>query len=224
MEQFHHRDPGLIGLLGTSPETQPYYSLIVDNIHSHPASVKMAYRSHPTGAVLITDAIEAMGLPPGHYKLGTMHVDITDRAYISGTETLAGAIAPMDSLVRNFWKATGCSVVEALEAASLHPAEVLGITDRKGTLRVGGDADFVLLDDNLNVQATYIAGKQAYKIGTPIFAPFVEPCQDTHLKNGNGNGLVGDKMILDNIENHHHSHHTEDHTQPSHFHHYSLDQ
>ena len=50
----------------------------------------------------------------------------------------------------------------ALEAASLHPAEVLGITDRKGTLGYGTDADFILLDDTLCVQATYIAGEKVW--------------------------------------------------------------
>ena len=175
MEQFHHRDPGLIGLLGSSPSTQPFYSIIVDNIHSHPASVKMAYKAHPRGTILITDAIEAMGLPPGHYKLGTMQVEITDRAKISGTETLAGAIAPMNVLVKNFYAATGCSLEEALEAATLHPAQLLGITHKKGTLNFGTDADFLLLDDQLNLQATYINGKQAFKIGSPAFTPFVEP-------------------------------------------------
>ena len=53
---------------------------------------------------------------------------------------------------------TGCTVVEALEAATLHPAQVLGIEDQKGTTKPGADADLILLDDKLNVQATLIGG------------------------------------------------------------------
>lgn len=53
---------------------------------------------------------------------------------------------------------TGCSVVEALEAATLHPAQVLGIQNQKGTTNPGADADLILLDDNLIVHATLIAG------------------------------------------------------------------
>ena len=49
--------------------------------------------------------------------------------------------------------------MEALEAASLHPAQALGISHRKGTLKAGAEADFVLLDDNLRVRATFIAGE-----------------------------------------------------------------
>ncbi|CAG8452628.1 9810_t:CDS:2, partial [Gigaspora rosea] len=70
MQQFHHihhRDPGIIGLLGT---TRLYYGIICDGIHMHPNSIKMAYDSHPKGAVLVTDAMTAMGLPPGDYTLG----------------------------------------------------------------------------------------------------------------------------------------------------------
>ena len=57
-----------------------------------------------------------------------------------------------------------CTVVEALEAATLHPAQLLRIEKSKGTLDFGSDADFVLLDSRLNVRATYIAGKLVWKI------------------------------------------------------------
>lgn len=57
---------------------------------------------------------------------------------------------------------TDCGEVEALESATLHPARMLGITDRKGTLDYGTDADFVILDNQLNVQATYIAGEKVW--------------------------------------------------------------
>ena len=57
----------------------------------------------------------------------------------------------------------GSSIVEAVEAATLHPALVLKIQDRKGTLDFGTDADFILLDDNLHVQATFIAGDLVWK-------------------------------------------------------------
>jgi len=55
-----------------------------------------------------------------------------------------------------------CSIVEAVEAASLHPAQVLGIADRKGTLNVGAEADFVLLDADMRVRATFVGGELAW--------------------------------------------------------------
>jgi N-acetylglucosamine-6-phosphate deacetylase len=69
----------------------------------------------------------------------------------------------MDECVRNCLKGTGCSVVEAVECASLHPAQVLGIADRKGTLNYGSDADFVLLTDDLDLRATFVGGQLAWQ-------------------------------------------------------------
>ena len=69
----------------------------------------------------------------------------------------------MDHCVRHFKSATGCSTAMALQAASLHPAQVLGIERHKGTLEYGADADMVLLDHELCVQATYIAGEIVWK-------------------------------------------------------------
>ena len=59
---------------------------------------------------------------------------------------------------------TGCSIGEAMEAASLHPAQLLNIDNHKGSLEFGKDADFILLNNEykLEVQATYIAGKRVW--------------------------------------------------------------
>ncbi len=87
---------------------QPFYSIIVDGIHSHPASVRMAYTSHPHGCILVTDAMCAMGLPDGVYKLGEMSVRVgNNRATLDGSDTLAGSIVTMDECVRNFRAFTG---------------------------------------------------------------------------------------------------------------------
>lgn len=53
----------------------------------------------------------------------------------------------------------GCNTVEALECATLHPAQLLGLSDHKGTLSYESDADFVMLDEQLNVLSTHIAGE-----------------------------------------------------------------
>ncbi|KAJ2334961.1 N-acetyl-glucosamine-6-phosphate deacetylase [Coemansia sp. RSA 2681] len=191
MTDFHHRDPGIVGLLSASSvgedlkldangvavsehppveATAVFYGLICDGIHVHPSAVKIAYNSHPAGAVLVTDAMGAMGLPDGHYKLGNMPVvvgpktDIKDSpraAVIRGTNTLAGSIATLIECVRNFRAFTQCSIVEAVEAATLHPAQMLGIEHKKGTLNYGADADIIFLSDDLHVQNIFIRGELA---------------------------------------------------------------
>lgn len=166
MPSFHHRDPGLVGLLGCNRiKDKLFYSLIADGIHSHAYSASMAISSHPSGLVLITDAMAAMGLPDGEHQLGEMKVNVSGhRAVLSGTDTLAGSVTSMDACVRTLVKMVHCSPVVALEAATLHPAQALGIADTKGTLRPGSDGDFVMLSDDLNVMATYIGGACAWRM------------------------------------------------------------
>lgn len=167
MLPFHHRDPGIVGLLTSDrvpPDRTVFYGMISDGIHTNPAALRIAHRAHPKGLVLVTDAITAMGLPPGRHTLGQQVVEIQGlNAYVAGTTTLCGSIATMDMCVRHFRQVSGCSVEEALEAASLHPAQLLGLSHRKGSLNYGCDADLVLLDDELNVKATFISGEEVWK-------------------------------------------------------------
>ncbi|KAM4812891.1 N-acetylglucosamine-6-phosphate deacetylase isoform X3 [Urocitellus parryii] len=167
MLPFHHRDPGIVGLL-TSDRLPPgrciFYGMIADGIHTNPAALRIAYRAHPHGLVLVTDAVPALGLGNGRHTLGQQDVEVDGlTAYVAGTKTLCGSIAPMDVCVRHFLQATGCSVEAALEAASLHPAQLLGLEKSKGSLDFGADADFVVLDDTLRVQATYISGELVWQ-------------------------------------------------------------
>ncbi|XP_054066872.1 N-acetylglucosamine-6-phosphate deacetylase isoform X1 [Rissa tridactyla] len=144
MLPFHHRDPGIVGLL-TSDKIpagrRVFYGMISDGIHTNPAALRIAHRAHPKGLVLVTDAIAGMGLAPGRHTLGQQVVEIDGlNTYIAGTKTLSGSVATMDTCVRHFQEATGCSVETALEAASLHPAQLLGIEHKKGTLNYDSDA------------------------------------------------------------------------------------
>lgn len=59
-----------------------------------------------------------------------------------------------------------CTVVEALEAATLHPARTLGIDSDKGVLNFGADADFILLDEKLELLSTWISGECVYEKNT----------------------------------------------------------
>ncbi|ETW02733.1 N-acetylglucosamine-6-phosphate deacetylase [Aphanomyces invadans] len=162
MASFHHRDPGLVGLLGVT-EHRPYYGLILDGIHSHHSSCRIAQSSHPQGLILVTDCMAGMGLPDGSYELAGLQVDVKGgRAYLQNTTTIAGSVVQMDSCIRTLIEFTDCSVEYALMAATLHPAQSLGLTT-KGTLNFGADADFVLLNDKLQVIQTYIAGTLVYE-------------------------------------------------------------
>ncbi|KAJ2159426.1 N-acetyl-glucosamine-6-phosphate deacetylase [Coemansia sp. RSA 552] len=177
MGDFHHRDPGIIGLLGAegpaADACQParsFYGLICDGIHVHPSSVRIAYNSHPQGVVLVSDAMGAMGLPDGQYNLGNMSVDVGPvaaiegkprAAVIQGTDTLAGSIVSLIECVRNFQAYAHCSAAAAIDAATLHPAQMLGIEHKKGTLAYGADADIILLTDDLYIKHVFVDGVRA---------------------------------------------------------------
>lgn len=161
MAPFHHRDSGIIGAALAS--SQLPYSIIVDGCHVTGDTVAMCWKCNKEGMILISDATEALGLPEGRYQLGTLDIDLVgDHIYLTGTKTLAGSNLRMDKAVRLLKKYTGCSTVEALEAASLKPAKLLGVYPAKGCLETACDADFVVLNDDLEIEACYIAGEQVF--------------------------------------------------------------
>lgn len=111
MLQFHHRDPGLVGLLASDKvsEKHPiFFGIITDGAHTHPAALRIAYRVHPEGLVVVTDAISAFGLQSGKHKIGQLDIEVRDnKAFIAGTDTLCGSIASMIQCVRNLISFTG---------------------------------------------------------------------------------------------------------------------
>ncbi|KAI0317169.1 Metallo-dependent hydrolase [Amylostereum chailletii] len=145
---------------------RPFYELIVDGIHSHPNSVRLAYNVYPEGCILITDAMKILdpNLKDGvhEWRDGKRFVKEGVKLYLEGTDTLAGSVVTLDTCVRNFSRFTGCSLGEAIKCATFNPAKCLGIENRKGTLRPGADADLVVLDRNGNVVSTWVAGKQVW--------------------------------------------------------------
>ncbi|KAF5354888.1 hypothetical protein D9756_005465 [Leucocoprinus leucothites] len=145
---------------------RPYFGIIVDGIHCHPNSVRLAYSAHPEGCILITDAMKILDphLKDGAYEWrdGQRYVKEGDRLYLEGTDTLAGSVVTLDKCVRNFSRFTGCSFGEAIKCATYNPAKCLGIENKKGTLRPGADADLVVLSRQGRVLSTWVKGKQAF--------------------------------------------------------------
>ncbi len=114
--------------------------------------------------ILVTDAISAMGFERGQHCLGNKSITIKKdscnvrRAYIDGTDILCGAVASMNECVHNLMQKTGCSIANAVKCASEHPAKLLNIFPQKGSLNYGADADFIIIDDKVNITATFLNG------------------------------------------------------------------
>lgn len=160
MPVFHHRDPGLLGLLTLDSDRQIYYGIIADGIHAHYSALRLAFLANRSGMVLVSDGTSATGLQTGIHKVGKEIIEIKDnRAFLAGTDTLCGSIATLDYCVKYLKEKINCSIVEAIECATLHPAQVLNLEKTKGTLNFDADADFVILNDSLQIIATFVAGK-----------------------------------------------------------------
>lgn len=160
MRGVHHREPGAVG---AALESDAMVELIVDGIHVHPAAVRLLLKAKGIDNIcLITDGISAAGLADGKYGIGGLKVFVQDGVARLADGTLAGSTLTMDRAVQNFTNFTGCSLPEAVRAASLNPARLLRIADRKGSLEEGKDADLVIFDEDFNVHYTIIGGEIVY--------------------------------------------------------------
>src|SRR6185503_2784950 len=103
-----HREPGLPGALLTDP--RPTVGLIADGIHVHPAVVALAWQAKgPARLNLVTDAMAALGMPPGRYQLGDWEVYSDGAAVRLANGRLAGSVLSLDQAVRNLIAFTGCT-------------------------------------------------------------------------------------------------------------------
>jgi N-acetylglucosamine-6-phosphate deacetylase len=162
MPSLHHREPGLIGAL--LADERITIGLIPDGIHVHPALVKLVWQLAGPRLNLVTDAMAALGMPPGVYDLGEFQVTVDETICHLPDGTLAGSILALATAVRNLITFTGCTLPEALSTVTTTPATLLGLGQRKGCIAPNYDADLVLLTPDLEVAMTISGGKIVYDV------------------------------------------------------------
>lgn len=144
---------------------------ILDGVHVNPVAMQMALQCKgPDRVCLITDAMVGAGLPPGRHKFGNQEVISTAigapaRLYDCVNHKsggLAGSGLTLNLAVRNAVALAGVSLPQAVRMASANPAQVLRLSNCKGRLVPGYDADLVLLDEALEVQQTWVAGTSVF--------------------------------------------------------------
>src|ERR1035438_6627996 len=157
MRPLDHRDPGIIGEVLTDDRLSA--DIIVDGIHVAPAIVKLFLQAKGRErAVLITDSISATGMPDGRYQLGPIEVDVKDGKCTSNG-SLAGSVLTMDRAVRNVTQFSNWSLRDAVRAATLNPAQSVGLSGQHGVLAQGIDADFAVLNPAGEVLKTIVHGQ-----------------------------------------------------------------
>jgi N-acetylglucosamine-6-phosphate deacetylase len=156
MRPFSHRDSGVIGAVLTSPDVTA--ELIADGVHVEDTAMRLLLQAKGAGGViLISDGISATGMPDGNYLLGAFEVTVSGGVCRNAEGKLAGSTLTLDRALRNI-VCLGVPLSDALRMLTLNPATLLGIEYKKGSLRVGADADIVLLDDALNVTQVWTRG------------------------------------------------------------------
>jgi len=163
MPPLHHREPGLAGAL--LHDERIVAGIIPDGVHVHPAMVKLAWQAKgPHALSVVTDAMAALGRPPGTYRLHDFDVTVTETEARLSDGTLAGSVLDLATAVCNLIAFTGCTLAEALATVTTTPARLLGLAGY-GRIAPGSPADLVLLNANLAVDLTIAAGQLVYERG-----------------------------------------------------------
>jgi N-acetylglucosamine-6-phosphate deacetylase len=160
MRPLDHRAPGILGTALTDDSL--YGEMICDGVHVAPEMVKLWWRAKgPERAILVTDALSAVGMPDGVYRLGDFAVQVANgRAMANGV--LAGSVLTLDRALANFMEFTGAPLEQALRLLTVNPASMTGLGDQVGSLAVGEAANLVALDEAGKLVGSVVHGQTAF--------------------------------------------------------------
>ncbi|MBR6050361.1 MAG: N-acetylglucosamine-6-phosphate deacetylase [Clostridia bacterium] len=160
MSPLSHREPGVVG---AALESDAYAEFICDGFHIAPDVISLAYRAKRNAEdkfVLITDSLSVAGLPDGEYVMNGINFTLSGQSALRADGVIVGSVIDMLSSVKNLARFAGISFEEALICATKNPAKMVGIYDKVGSIEVGKCADFVVLDNKMNIISVYVGGKK----------------------------------------------------------------
>ncbi len=157
MRLFHQHEPAAMGAV---LESDIFCEVIADGLHLHYGSIRTLKKCKGTHRLIaVTDSIMATGLPDGNYKLGVNDIVVVDGdAKLLHGDARAGSTLTTGRALKNLVHKANIPLEEALPMLTETPATMLKL-DKKGKIAVGFDADFVVLDENLDIQKTIIRGQ-----------------------------------------------------------------
>ena len=157
MPAFTHRAPGVVGAASDFAE---HIEMICDGIHLNPSVVRAVFNMFgPDRMCIISDAMQACGMPNGEYSLGGQKVFMTDGLATLADGTIAGSATCQAEGFRRAVK-FGVPLESALKAATINPARAAGLFDEVGSIAVGKRADVLVLGADLHPEHIFIGGKE----------------------------------------------------------------
>ncbi|KPL17220.1 MAG: hypothetical protein AMS26_01655 [Bacteroides sp. SM23_62] len=142
-------------------------SIITDGFHLNREEVRTFYKVKGDElTILVSDAVDLAGLPPGEYtRWGGTVVLTPDVVKFPAENVLAGAASPISKCIGNMMQFTGCSLESAINMASRNPARLIGL-DHVGEIQVGKRADLILFtmqDKEMDIRQTILNGDVVYQ-------------------------------------------------------------
>lgn len=162
MKLMHQHFPAIAGAV---LESDVYCEAICDGRHLHPGAVRLLLKAKGLDRVVaITDSMAAAGLADGRYMVGASEVEVVNGdARLISDGTRAGSTLTAIHALRNLKEFTGKSMEQLIPLLTSNPATLLKLDDKKGTIALGKDADMVVLNDAMEVDATVVGGKVVYR-------------------------------------------------------------
>ncbi len=159
MTGMGHRNPGLAGAAADHESIAA--ELICDGIHVHPAVVRQTFKMFGDDRIiLISDSMEAVGMPDGNYSLGGLFVEKKGRKACLKDGTIAGSVTDLMGCLVTAVKEMGIPLESAVKCASENPAKAVGIYEETGSITPGKRADLVLLDEkDLSIRTVILGGE-----------------------------------------------------------------
>lgn len=165
MRPLHHRDPGPLAAVVEAEMVRG--ELIADGVHVHPAAARLLIRLlGPERVIVVTDAQAVTGKPDAVLDFGGLPARVVDGAVRLADGTLAGSALTTATALKNLVTWGDVSLPEAVGMLSWNPARAIGVERRKGRLQPGYDADLLIFDAALTLQATLCRGVVAYATPT----------------------------------------------------------
>ncbi len=153
MPGLHHRDPGVVGAVFHDERVRA--EIICDGIHIHPAVLCIAFRQLAGRIMVISDSLRANGMEEGDsYELGGQMVTVKNGKATLKDGTIAGSVSNLHQEVKNL-VGYGVPFETAVRAATLTPAQAIGLDREIGSIAPGKRADLVVLDKSLDIVGVY---------------------------------------------------------------------